>query len=255
MAGVKIGIYKITSPTKKIYVGQSVNIKKRFRDYKSLQCIAQKKLYSSLLKYGFDNHVFEIIEECSRENLNEKEIYYIELYQCFDSKFGLNLRSGGHRGVLSEEAKKRIGELQKGEKNHNWGKKASDTTRKKMSDAKIGEKHWAFGQKTSTEVKEKISKARLGHKVSEETIIKMRLSAKRGEQHPNFGKKLPEETRNKMALSQLGKKKSVGTKIKMGISKSGEKHWAFGKKQSKKHRENIRKGWEKRKARNANGGN
>ena len=45
-----IGIYKITNPTNKIYIGQSIDIKKRFNQYKNLQCKGQKALYSSLLK-------------------------------------------------------------------------------------------------------------------------------------------------------------------------------------------------------------
>lgn len=72
------GIYKITSPTGKIYIGQSVNIKNRFKQYKyiSNNKIIGPKLYNSLKKHGFENHQFEIIEECIIEQLNEKEIYW-----------------------------------------------------------------------------------------------------------------------------------------------------------------------------------
>ena len=57
-----IGIYKITSPSGKIYVGQSWNIEKRFFRYKSLACKAQCKLYASFKKYGVKNHIFEYVE-------------------------------------------------------------------------------------------------------------------------------------------------------------------------------------------------
>ena len=72
------GIYKITSPTGKIYIGQSVNIKNRFKQYKyiSNNKIIGPKLYNSLKKHGFENHQFEIIEECIIEQLNGKEIYW-----------------------------------------------------------------------------------------------------------------------------------------------------------------------------------
>jgi len=60
-----IGIYKITNPKGKIYIGQSINIKRRFNEYKRLNCSQQPKIYNSLLKYGSDNHKFEIIEEFS----------------------------------------------------------------------------------------------------------------------------------------------------------------------------------------------
>ena len=47
-----IGIYKITSPTKKIYIGQSINIEYRIESYKKLiRCKKQIKLYNSLKKY------------------------------------------------------------------------------------------------------------------------------------------------------------------------------------------------------------
>jgi hypothetical protein len=53
-----IGIYKITSPSNKIYIGQSNNILYRWKYcYKKLNCKSQRHLYNSLMKYGFDNHV------------------------------------------------------------------------------------------------------------------------------------------------------------------------------------------------------
>ena len=55
------GVYKITSPSSRIYVGQSINIEKRFNQYEKKQNVSeQKKLYNSFLKYGVENHIFEI---------------------------------------------------------------------------------------------------------------------------------------------------------------------------------------------------
>jgi group I intron endonuclease len=89
-----IGIYKIINPKNKIYIGQSTNINIRFNSYKKLQrCNQQKKLYNSLKKYGPENHIFEILEECSLEQLNEREIYWIKFFDSF--KKGLNLTEGG----------------------------------------------------------------------------------------------------------------------------------------------------------------
>ena len=82
------GIYKITSPSKKVYIGQSIDIEKRFKQYKRLDCKKQPKLYNSLKKYNPENHVFEIIEECLVEQLNEKEIYWKQHYNSI--KEGLN---------------------------------------------------------------------------------------------------------------------------------------------------------------------
>jgi hypothetical protein len=84
------GIYKITSPSNKIYIGQSINIQRRFKEYKMLQCVSQPKLYRSLKKYGQEDHLFEIIEECPFEELNERERYWQDKYNVLNEN-GLNL--------------------------------------------------------------------------------------------------------------------------------------------------------------------
>ena len=66
----QIGIYKITSPSKKIYIGQSIDIEYRWKSYKRLHCQTQTKLYNSLKKYGSDKHKFEILQLCDKEQLN-----------------------------------------------------------------------------------------------------------------------------------------------------------------------------------------
>lgn len=75
-----VGIYKITNPKGKIYIGQSIHINKRWDQYKYNITSQQTKLYNSLKKYGYENHIFEIIEECSLEFLNEKEVYWKRYY-------------------------------------------------------------------------------------------------------------------------------------------------------------------------------
>lgn len=132
MINLKIGIYKITSPTNRIYIGQSTNIEKRFKDYNLLRnCKTQTKLYRSLIKYNPNNHIFEIIEECLESELNERERYWQEYYNCVDE--GLNCRftkTDDKSGKVSKET------LIKMSKNHTrpWlGKKHSEITKTKMS--------------------------------------------------------------------------------------------------------------------------
>ena len=60
------GIYKITSPSGKVYIGQSIDIERRFRHYKRMVCKDQVKVYNSFLKYGVDAHIFEILELCDK---------------------------------------------------------------------------------------------------------------------------------------------------------------------------------------------
>jgi len=99
-----IGIYKITSPSKKVYIGQSVNIKRRFLDYKKSLKKQQIKLFNSIKKYGYENHTFEVIEECNIELLNERERYWQDFYNCVEN--GLNCRltkTNDKSGILSKE--------------------------------------------------------------------------------------------------------------------------------------------------------
>lgn len=97
------GIYKITNPNGKVYIGQSHDINRRFKMYKRLECKGQKHLYSSLLKYGYDAHVFEILEQCPPEDMDNLEIKYISFYDSTNREFGMNLQTGGTRGKDSEE--------------------------------------------------------------------------------------------------------------------------------------------------------
>lgn len=130
-----IGIYKITSPSKKIYIGQSIDIEKRFNEYKRLSCKGQIKLYSSLKKYGFEKHKFEVLLECSSDELNEFERYYQDLY-CATNRNGLNLKltkTNDRKCEHSEETKLKISINKKqGYKNRGHIKKV-----KKWKDNKV----------------------------------------------------------------------------------------------------------------------
>jgi len=111
-----IGIYKIINPKGKVYIGQSWNIQNRFWHYFALSCKSQIKLYNSFLKYGVDNHKFEIIHELpeiiTQEELNGWEIWYWQLEKHYGKQI-LNLREPGSRGKNNEETKKKISENNK----------------------------------------------------------------------------------------------------------------------------------------------
>ena len=147
------GIYKYTSPSGKTYIGSSKNIYKRIKYYKSLNCKNQKKLYNSFKKHGYENHIFEIVEECNIEKLYERERYYGELYNVLGDK-GLNcvLPNNGEIKIgISEETKRKMSLAKKGENNTFYNKTHSDETKEKIRKAQLGRKH-------SVEHKEKVSK-------------------------------------------------------------------------------------------------
>lgn len=95
------GIYKITNQVNgKCYIGQSINIARRWRDHKKASSDASYNAYDSVLhkafrKYGIENFSFEVLEECSQESLNAKEIYWINYFNSDDSQKGYNLTPGG----------------------------------------------------------------------------------------------------------------------------------------------------------------
>lgn len=105
-----VGIYKITSPTGRIYIGQSINILSRFKRYRDLNCVCQRKLHRSLLKYGWRTHSFKIIHELpidtERVILDTYEQIYIEAYKIGGFKM-LNIKEGGSNGSSSMETRKR----------------------------------------------------------------------------------------------------------------------------------------------------
>lgn len=76
------GIYAIENlVTNKIYIGKSIDIEKRLKEHKA--SLEQNKHYNIYLqnawnKYGSTNFIFKILEECSKTEINKKEIYYIE---------------------------------------------------------------------------------------------------------------------------------------------------------------------------------
>lgn len=137
------GIYKITSPSGKIYIGSSINICNRIKYYKCLDCKRQTRLYNSLLKYGWDNHTFEILEECGIEEMFKKETEYGMFYEVLGIN-GLNCtlpKNGDIKCYQSEETKLKKSLNQRGGKNNFFGKKHSEEALEKIRNAQLGRKH------------------------------------------------------------------------------------------------------------------
>lgn len=95
---IKCGIYKITNrENEKCYIGQSVNIADRWKSHikcgLGIDASSTNKLYNEMQKYGVWNFTFELLEECNKADLNEREKFWISMYQA--DKFGLNSTRGG----------------------------------------------------------------------------------------------------------------------------------------------------------------
>lgn len=103
-----IGIYKITNKINgKCYIGKSVDIHDRWIRHHSRAFQENDRqyncyLYRSIRKYGLDNFTFEVIEECSFDELNDKEIFYIDFYNSFNRDYGYNMTRGGD-GALKQD--------------------------------------------------------------------------------------------------------------------------------------------------------
>lgn len=158
------GIYKITSPSGKVYIGQSVNIEKRFKQYKCLyNSRNQKALHYSFLKHGVENHIFEVIEECNINSLNERERFWQDFYNVI--KKGLNCKT--------TTTKSKSGKL-------------SESTLLKMSKS-------LKGRIISPEQRIKLSIAGRGRKNSQKSIDRLK--------EYNKNRVFSEETKNKIAVN------------------------------------------------------
>jgi group I intron endonuclease len=176
----KAHIYKITSPTGRIYVGSSVNYTRRIKYYEGLHCKTQIKLYNSFLKHGFENHVFEIIEECHPSQKLIRECFYGQMFDVLGEN-GLNCllpKSEFYKSV-SDEKRKAQSERQKNlpdEKKAHLrttflGRKHTPEAIEKCRAAKMGNPS-TLGQKQSEETKAKRSATLKGREIKPEWIAK-----------------------------------------------------------------------------------
>jgi len=95
----KTGIYKITNlKTKECYIGQAVNLSDRWKQHAKcglgIDTPTGNKLYKAMQEFGIQNFSWEVVEECPREQLDEKEKYYIKLYQ--SKEYGYNTTKGNN---------------------------------------------------------------------------------------------------------------------------------------------------------------
>lgn len=162
-----VGIYRIISPTGRIYIGQSWDINKRFRSYKYKNTHNNQHLLRSFDKYGTDAHVFEIFhpfnDDATQEDLDNSERFYI-LFLKSQGEPLLNIREGGGGSKLAEVTKMKIS--------------ATKTGKKLTEEQKI---KWREQRKSfimSDEARQKISDFHRGRKFTEEHKSKISIKTK-----------------------------------------------------------------------------
>lgn len=140
-------IYKITNTiNSKVYIGQTTKTfeqrkKSYINEYKWSK--NPRVIIQAMRKYGFNNFKFEIIEDNiqSQEELDNKERYYImEVYHSLVEEKGYNIECGGNgKGKHTPTTRKKIGDAQRGELNHMFGKTGSlNKTSKKVLELTTG---------------------------------------------------------------------------------------------------------------------
>lgn len=151
--GKKGIIYKYTSPSGKIYIGQTVEESTRKYKHKTATAVSKGKFGNAIQKYGFENLTYEVLFETKyTENFNSLkrvldavEIAYIEYYNSYNA--GYNSTKGGG-GIL--------------------GFKHSDKTKKVMSEKSLG-------IRPNKETREKMSTSAKQRKHSNESKEKMKI--------------------------------------------------------------------------------
>lgn len=170
-------IYKITNPKGKSYIGSTINLSSRKRNYKNLQCSQQVKLFYSLKKYGWDKHTFEVVDKVKLEDQYSVEREWQEKLDVV--KNGLNccyVKADAKPQVFCRETRERMSKARKGLKKTEehqaritaalQGRVISESHKGKIRSSLIG-------RKDTAETREKKRQMRLGKKHSPETIEKI----------------------------------------------------------------------------------
>ncbi|HHZ02294.1 MAG TPA: GIY-YIG nuclease family protein [Tissierellia bacterium] len=178
----KCGVYAIKNRTNnKMYIGQSVNVRKRKSYHLWLLRTNNHfnpKLQSAFNKYGEENFEFVILEKCNKDELDDKEIKYINRYNTIND--GYNICEGGEGSLgrtLSEETKQKISNANTGRKQDEVAKKRKSEImkelwktaeyRKKMKQ-RPKPKPWNKGRRHTEEEKKHLSEKLKGRRITEE---------------------------------------------------------------------------------------
>lgn len=144
-------IYKIINKLGQIYIGQTVNYKKRIARYKCLDCKSQQKIYESIKNNEWSNHKPQVIYKtvCTKEEIDRIEIFFINFFQSYyyeNKKYGLNMTRGGR-----DKSHNKMNEYRIKMHNNTVGYTHSEETREKISKSNKGKIPWCKGKKFTKE--------------------------------------------------------------------------------------------------------
>lgn len=164
-----IGIYIIKNTVNnKFYIGSSVDIKKRFRTH--LFSLKKNNHHSKYLQNAFNKHgknsfIFEIIEECKKENLIIREQHFIDI---LNPVYNIAKIAGNSIGTKrNKETLKKLSDSHKGQKAWNKGIPATDESKKNQSLKMKGRESGAKGITWSEKSRKKLSESRKNIKFSD----------------------------------------------------------------------------------------
>lgn len=179
------GIYMIKNLiTNQLYIGQSVNIERRWGEHCNLKDMKYSYIERAIKKYGVKNFSLEVIEKVNDVSfLNEREQYWIRFYNTYKDKNHYNLTPGGDfNPMLLPDVVDKL-----------RGRHLSDETKNKISIAHMG-------KKLSPEHRKKISEGNKGKTFSKETCNKISQS-KKGYHHTDKTKKKISKSRTGIKMS------------------------------------------------------
>ena len=147
-------IYKYTNViTGKVYIGQTSKSLEERAQNNGLNYRGSRRFYEAICDYSRDSFEPEILEEVeTAEEANEREIYYIKLFNSTNPEDGYNIGLGGDNHVVSEETRKIISQKAKERykdptKNPMYGRKHTEETKQKQRECKLGQLNPMFGRK------------------------------------------------------------------------------------------------------------
>jgi hypothetical protein len=94
--------------------------------------MSPKPIHRAFRKYGVDKFTLKVIDECNENLLNEKEQYWIEQYNTFESNEGYNATSGGERPIFNQETKDKLSNIMSNiERSDQWADNISQSLKAK----------------------------------------------------------------------------------------------------------------------------